>query len=44
VFAVAYIVWTKRLFGYRGGHAAFKAERRNDSLLEVEESANRGEA
>jgi len=41
LFAVAYIVWTKRLFGFRGGHAAFSAERRNDSLLEVEQSANR---
>jgi uncharacterized membrane protein (DUF2068 family) len=41
LFAIAYLLWTKRLFGLRGGHAAFEAERRNDSLLEVEESASR---
>ena len=41
LFAIAYILWTKRLFGFRGGHAAFEAERRNDSLLEVELSASR---
>ena len=40
LFAIAYILWTKRLFGFRGGHAAFEAERRNDSLLEVEQSAS----
>jgi uncharacterized membrane protein (DUF2068 family) len=40
LFAVAYILWTKRLFGFRGGHAAFEAERRNDSLLEVEQAAS----
>jgi uncharacterized membrane protein (DUF2068 family) len=39
LFAVAYILWTKRLFGFRGGHAAFEAERRNDSLLELEHAA-----
>jgi uncharacterized membrane protein (DUF2068 family) len=39
LFAVAYILWTKRLFGFRGGYAAFEAERRNDSLLEVEHAA-----
>lgn len=36
VFAVIYIVWTKRLFGLRGGHEAFEAERHSASLLEVE--------
>ena len=40
LFAIAYLLWTKRLFGVRGGHAAFEAERRNDSLLEVEKSAS----
>jgi uncharacterized membrane protein (DUF2068 family) len=40
LFAVAYILWTKRLFGFRGGHAAFEAERRNDSLLELEHAAD----
>jgi uncharacterized membrane protein (DUF2068 family) len=39
LFAIAYILWTKRLFGFRGGHAAFEAERRNDSLLELEHAA-----
>jgi uncharacterized membrane protein (DUF2068 family) len=37
--AVAYLVWTKRLFGLRGGHAAFEAERHSESLLEVEAAA-----
>jgi uncharacterized membrane protein (DUF2068 family) len=37
--AVFYLVWTKRLFGVRGGHAAFEAERASQSLLEVEEAA-----
>jgi uncharacterized membrane protein (DUF2068 family) len=39
LFAVAYLLWTKRLFGFRGGHVAFEAERRNDSLLELEHAA-----
>jgi uncharacterized membrane protein (DUF2068 family) len=36
VAAVVYLVYTKRLFGLRGGHAAFAAERHSESLLEVE--------
>lgn len=36
---VVYLVWRKRLFGVRGGRAAFEAERHEDSLLEVEASA-----
>jgi Predicted membrane protein len=44
LFAIAYLLWTKRLFGLRGGHAAFLAERHNDSLLEVERSASREDA
>ena len=36
---VVYLVWRKRLFGVRGGRAAFERERHEDSLLEVEESA-----
>jgi uncharacterized membrane protein (DUF2068 family) len=40
LFAIAYILWTKRLFGFRGGRADFEAERRSDSLLEVEQSAS----
>lgn len=43
VFAVVYILWTKRLFGVRGGRAAFDAERHGESLLEVERAAARGE-
>ena len=39
VAAIAYLVWTKRLFGVRGGRAAFEAERESASLLEVETSA-----
>jgi uncharacterized membrane protein (DUF2068 family) len=39
VFAVAYIMWTKRLFGFRGGRAAFEAQRHAESLLEVERAA-----
>jgi uncharacterized membrane protein (DUF2068 family) len=37
--AIAYLVWTKRLFGVRGGRAAFDAERHSESLLEVEAAA-----
>ncbi len=37
--AVAYILLSKRLFGLRGGHAAYEAERHETSLLEVEEAA-----
>ncbi|RLV50677.1 DUF2127 domain-containing protein [Nocardioides mangrovicus] len=39
VFAVVYILYTKRLFGLRGGRAAFEAERHSASLLEVESAA-----
>lgn len=39
LFLVAYLVWTKRLFGVRGGRAAWDAERRQTSLLEVEMAA-----
>ena len=39
IAAIAYLVWTKRLFGVRGGKAAFDAERESESLLEVEASA-----
>jgi uncharacterized membrane protein (DUF2068 family) len=33
---VVYLVWRKRLFGVRGGRAAFERERHADSLLEIE--------
>lgn len=36
LFAVVYLLWTKRLFGLRGGKEAFEAERHGASLLEVE--------
>ncbi len=39
VAAVAYLLWSKRLFGIRGGHAAFEAERHSASLMEVERAA-----
>ncbi len=37
--AIAYLLLSKRLFGLRGGRAAFEAERQSESLLEVERSA-----
>lgn len=43
VFAIVYIVWTKRLFGLRGGREAFEAERQSESLLEVESAATERE-
>jgi uncharacterized membrane protein (DUF2068 family) len=39
---VAYLVVTKRLFGVRGGRAAYEHERATTSLLEVEASAATG--
>lgn len=36
--AVVYLLLSKRLFGLRGGHAAYEAERHERSLLEVEEA------
>ena len=39
IFAVVYLLWTKRLFGLRGGYVAYEAERRTGSLLEVEDAA-----
>lgn len=44
IAAVAYLVWTKRLFGIRGGRAAFEAGRESESLLEVEAAAAEGPA
>jgi uncharacterized membrane protein (DUF2068 family) len=40
LIAVVYLVYSKRLFGVRGGHAAFEAERHSESLLEVEAAAS----
>jgi uncharacterized membrane protein (DUF2068 family) len=39
VFLVLYILWTKRLFGIRGGREAFEAARENVSLIEVQRAA-----
>ena len=39
VAAVVYLLLTKRLFGLRGGRAAYEAERHEESLLEVEQAA-----
>jgi uncharacterized membrane protein (DUF2068 family) len=36
---IAYLILTKRLFGVRGGRAAFERKRHGQSLLEVEASA-----
>jgi len=43
LFLVAYLVLTKRLFGARGGHKAYEAERSNTSLLEVQQAAAEAE-
>ena len=37
--AVAWLIWSKHLFGVRGGRAAFEKERESTSLLEVERAA-----
>lgn len=39
VAAVVYLVVSKRLFGVRGGRAAYDAERRGEQLLELEQAA-----
>jgi uncharacterized membrane protein (DUF2068 family) len=36
---VVYLVWTKRLFGVRGGKQAYEARLRTDSFIEVEQAA-----
>jgi uncharacterized membrane protein (DUF2068 family) len=40
IAAVVYILLSKRLFGLRGGHAAYEAERHEASLLEVEAASD----
>jgi uncharacterized membrane protein (DUF2068 family) len=42
IAAVVYLLLSKRLFGLRGGHAAYTAELHEESLLEVEESSDGG--
>ena len=39
VAAVIYLLFSKRLFGLRGGRAAYDEERRGEQLLDVERSA-----
>ena len=39
VAAVIYLLFSKRLFGLRGGRAAYDAERRGEQLLDVEKAA-----
>lgn len=39
IAAVLYLIWSKRLFGFRGGHAAYRAALHEESLLEVEDAA-----
>ncbi|MBB4916984.1 DUF2127 domain-containing protein [Streptosporangium saharense] len=39
---LGYLAWTKRLFGLRGGRAAYEAERRSESLVEIERAAMNG--
>jgi uncharacterized membrane protein (DUF2068 family) len=39
IAAVVYLLLSKRLFGLRGGHAAYEASLHEASLLEVEEAA-----
>jgi len=39
VAAVIYLIWSKYLFGFRGGRAAFESARHSASLLEVERAA-----
>ena len=36
---VVYLVWTKRLFGVRGGKRAYEARLRSESVIEVEQAA-----
>ena len=36
---VVYLVWTKRLFGARGGKKAYDARLRSESVIEVEQAA-----
>ena len=39
VLLVIYLVWTKRLFGIRGGKRAYEARLRSESVIEVEQAA-----
>jgi hypothetical protein len=39
VLLVVYLVWTRRLFGARGGKKAYEANLRSESVIEVEQAA-----
>ena len=39
IAAVVWLIWSKRLFGVRGGGAAYHAEHSEESLLTVERAA-----
>lgn len=39
IAAVAWLIWSKRLFGLRGGGAAFHAEHHAESLITIERAA-----
>ena len=39
IAAVVWLLWSKRLFGLRGGGAAYHAEHAEESLLTVERAA-----
>ena len=40
---VVYLVWTRRLFGVRGGKKAYEARLRSESVIEEEQAAHGGE-
>ena len=40
--AILWLLWSKRLFGLRGGAAAYHAEHAEESLLTVERAAVSG--
>ncbi|BBY27682.1 DUF2127 domain-containing protein [Mycolicibacterium sediminis] len=42
VAAIVYLLFSKRLFGLRGGRAAYDAERRGEQLLDLERAAAPG--
>jgi uncharacterized membrane protein (DUF2068 family) len=42
IAAVAWLIWSKRLFGVRGGGTAYRAEHSAESLLTVQRSADVG--
>ena len=39
IFLIVWLVWSKRLFGVRGGHKAYMVEHREESLLTVERAS-----